>query len=371
MGDTISQRLARLRDRLAVEHLDALLVLNEENRYYLSGFSARDGQFDESAGGVIVGKAKQVIATDSRYEVQAQNEAKHFEVVRYREGLAKVLPEIVQSLGGKRLGFESARLSYYQFQKISEQLKEQIPALDFVPTEGLVEDLRVIKDAEEIAAIGEALALAESILGDILAQLSAANKTERHIAWEMEKGMKENGAEAMAFPPIVASGPNAAMPHAVPSNRLVNDGGPLLLDWGCRVNGYCSDISRTVCIGPKDETFRKVFKTVSDAQRLAIDAVKPGVSTQTVDRVAREHIEAQGFGGRFGHGLGHGVGLATHEKPHLSPLKSTPLEAGMVTTVEPGVYIPGWGGVRLENMVVVETHGARILNHLPVELDSD
>ena len=369
MEDVILQRLDRLKKRLRDEDFDALLVMTGENRHYLSGFSARDGQFDESAGAVIVADSNQLIATDSRYEVQAKNEAKHFEILRYREGLAKMLPEILQGLQVKRLGFESARLSCHQFRKIQEQLTVHSPGVTLVPTEGLIEDLRSTKDGGEIQTMAEALALAEAVLPGILLELSAARKTERQIAWVIEKAMREAGAEAMAFPPIVAFGSNAAMPHAVPSGRVIKGEGPLLFDWGCRLNGYCSDISRTICIGPPDETFRKVFQTVLEAQYMAIEAIKPGVSTQAVDRIAREHIATQGFGDSFGHGLGHGVGLATHEKPHLSPIKPSILEAGMITTVEPGVYLPGWGGVRLENMVVVEAQGARILNNLPLDFD--
>ena len=367
MDDIFSQRLDRLRETFSGADIDALLVFSDENRYYLSGFSARDGQCDESAGAVVVGPSRQLIATDSRYESQAQNETSHFDIVCYREGLAKALPEIIKSLHITRLGFESTRLPYYQFERIHEQLKSLTPTISLVPSQGLVEGLRVRKDAQETDAITESLRIAESVLSDILRQFPTT-ATEQQIAWEIEKAMRERGAEAMAFSPIVASGPNAALPHAVPSNRLISDGGPLLFDWGCRLNGYCSDISRTIWIGPPDDRFHKVFQTVLAAQQLAIEAIKPGISSQAVDKVARDHIAAQGFAGHFGHGLGHGVGLATHEKPHLSPFKPTTLEAGMVTTVEPGIYLPGWGGVRLENMVVVETDGARVMNTLPLEL---
>jgi Xaa-Pro aminopeptidase len=178
--------------------------------------------------------------------------------------------------------------------------------------------------------------------------------------------MRESGAESVAFPPIVASGPNAALPHAIPGDRPVGRGEPILFDWGARLNGYCSDISRTIVLGPPDDTFEKVYQVVQDAQSMAIEAMKPGVSTQTVDKIARDHITAKGFGDHFGHGLGHGVGLATHEKPNLSPIRPMNLEVGMVTTVEPGIYIPGWGGVRLENMVVVEPEGAVVLNSSPL-----
>ena len=178
----------------------------------------------------------------------------------------------------------------------------------------------------------------------------------------MEKGMREAGADALSFPTIVAAGTNSALPHAIPGDRVINNGEPILFDWGARLNGYCSDISRTVVLGKPDSTFEKVFQTVLDAQRLATDAIKPGISSKAVDKVARDHIETKGFGGKFGHGLGHGTGLAIHESPRLSPLKDIVLEPGMVSTVEPGVYLPDWGGVRLENMIVVRNNGAEVLN---------
>ncbi|MCP4370542.1 MAG: M24 family metallopeptidase, partial [Deltaproteobacteria bacterium] len=188
--------------------------------------------------------------------------------------------------------------------------------------------------------------------------------TERQLAWEMEKEIREAGAQALSFPTIAASGPNSALPHAIPSDRKIKAGEPILFDWGARLDSYCSDISRTVMIGAPDETFKKVFTTVLDAQQMATDAIKPGISSKAVDKIARDRIEKSGFKGKFGHGLGHGTGLAVHEHPRLSPLKKTTLETGMVFTVEPGIYIPNWGGIRLENMVVVRDDGVEVLNQI-------
>jgi Xaa-Pro aminopeptidase len=162
----------------------------------------------------------------------------------------------------------------------------------------------------------------------------------------------------------VATGTNSALPHAIPGSRKIKTGEPVLFDWGVKYNGYCSDISRTVVIGKPDSTFKKVFQTVLDAQRLAIDAVKPGISSKRVDEIARNYINAKGFKGKFGHGLGHGTGLAIHESPRLSPIKDIPLKPGMVSTIEPGIYLPDWGGVRLENMIVVRDESAEVLNQL-------
>ncbi len=365
LRETISNRLARLRTRLKDQALDTFLVLQDENRRYLSGFTAEDGQFNESAGALLITPERQILATDSRYETQAHIEAPGFEIYRYKEGLASSLPEIVRMLRTRRLAFESARLPYLQFQKFHEHLKKEAITVPLVPTENLVEDLRVTKEPQEIEAIKESLAISESVFETVVNALCDGT-TEKELAWAMEKGLRENGAESVAFPPIVASGPNAALPHAIPTDRPIGRGEPILFDWGARLNGYCSDISRTIVLGSPDDTFKKVYQVVQDAQSIAIEAIRPGVSTQAVDKIARDHIAAKGFGDHFGHGLGHGVGLATHEKPTLSPIRPMNLEVGMVTTVEPGIYIPGWGGVRLENMVVVKEDGAVVLNRHPL-----
>ena len=364
LGKTIINRLARLRTRLQDQALDTFLVLQGENRRYLSGFTGEDGQFNESAGALLITPERQILATDSRYETQARIEAHEFEIYCYTEGLASSLPEILRMLRTERLGFESARLSYLQFQKFQDHLKRDTLAASLVPTENLVEDLRMTKEPQEIEAIKESLVISESVFETIVNTLCVGT-SEKELAWAIEKGLRQSGAESVAFPPIVASGPNAALPHAIPTDRPIGQGEPILFDWGARLNGYCSDISRTIVLGSPDETFNKVSQVVQDAQSMAIEAMKPGVSTQTVDKIARDYITAKGFGDHFGHGLGHGVGLATHEKPNLSPVRPMNLEVGMVTTVEPGIYLPGWGGVRLENMVVVKEGGAVVLNRYP------
>jgi len=358
-------RLARLRAKLQHQAFDTFMVLQLENRRYLSGFTAEDAQFDESAGALLITPEQQILATDSRYETQARIEAPEFEIYRYKKGLASSLPEILSKLRTKRLGFESARLSYLQFQKFQEHLRKETLTVSLVPTENLVEELRMTKEPQEIEAIKKSLAISESVF-EIIVNTLRVGTTERELAWAIEKGLRESGAESVAFPPIVASGPNAALPHAIPTHRPIGQEEPILFDWGARLKGYCSDISRTIVLGSPDDTFKKVYQVVQDAQSIAIEAMKPGVSTQAVDKIARDHIAAEGFGDHFGHGLGHGVGLATHEKPNLSPIRPMNLKVGMVTTVEPGIYIPGWGGVRLENMVVVKGDGAVVLNHYPL-----
>ena len=363
MRPIIQNRLNRLKMSLSRENLDAVVVLVEENRRYLSSFTGEDTQFDESAGALIITDADLILATDSRYELQAKRESPQYEIVTYKDGLDKALPPILKRLGLKNLGFESVRMSYKQHSEILKELNKAALDVKLVPTENLVEDLRLIKTEPEIDAIKVALAIAESVFSDCL-PLIQPGVTEKELAWTMEKRLREAGADSLSFPTIVAAGPNSALPHAIPGSRKIKTGEPVLFDWGVKLNGYCSDISRTVVIGKPDGTFKKVFQTVLDAQRLAVDAVKPGVSSKAVDEIARNYINAKGFKGKFGHGLGHGSGLAIHESPRLSPIKDTPLEPGMVSTIEPGIYLPDWGGVRLENMIVVRDESAEVLNQL-------
>ena len=363
MEKIIKNRLMLLRQSLAEKKIDTLMVIVEENRRYLSGFTGEDTQFDESSGALFITDSKLILATDSRYELQAKNEAPLFETVCYKEGLAKELPKISEMLGINRLGFESVRLSFLQYSKIEKELNAAGMQVELVPAEDIVENLRKIKSEPEIDVLKKALSIAESVFKHIKSTIKPG-MTERQLAWAMEKEIREAGAQSLSFPTIVASGPNSALPHAIPSDRKFKAGEPILFDWGARLDGYCSDISRTVIIGTPDETFKKVFTTVHDAQRTAIDAINPGISSKAVDKIARDHIEKSGFKGKFGHGLGHGTGLAVHEVPRISPLKDIKLEQGMVFTVEPGIYIPDWGGIRLENMVVVRDNGVEVLNQI-------
>ncbi|MFH1102685.1 MAG: Xaa-Pro peptidase family protein [Pseudomonadota bacterium] len=362
-GRVYESRLKSLRKLMRQVHLDAFMVLIPENRRYLSGFIGEDTQFDESAGALLITGSTLLLATDSRYETQAAYEAPLYRIFCYKEGLAKAFPEILGILKARRIGFESIRISVRDHGRIVEEIRSKKIPVELVPIEDLVERRRLIKSKAEIDAIRSALNVAESALLSV-SGLIRPGVMETQAAWSLEKEMREAGAESLSFPVIVASGPNSALPHAIPGKRCFKSGEPILIDWGARLNGYCSDISRTVFIGKPDPVFKKMFDTVSDAQKKAIDAIRPGVSSRVIDRIARSHIEKKGFKGRFGHGLGHGVGLAIHEGPRINPLKDTPLMPGMVFTVEPGIYIPGLGGVRLENMVVVRKEGAETLNRL-------
>lgn len=344
------------------------MVLVGENRRYLSGYTAEDGQFDETAGVLLISRDKALLVTDSRYDLQATREAPLFTVIRYNKMLFQELPGILVSMGTTSLGFESVRLSCHQYRQLSDELAEKGLDIHLVPSQDLIEKHRIQKDGGEIEAIQSALSLTETVFLDFIPTLKAG-VTEKALAWELEKRLRQAGADGLSFPTIVASGPNSALPHAVPSDRPVRKNEPILFDFGVRLNGYCSDITRMVVIGEPDDRYRHIYRTVLDAQKKAIQEIRPGKSSKQVDEVARNHISAMGYGDCFGHGLGHGVGLAIHEAPRLSPLKDTLLEPGMVTTVEPGIYLADWGGIRLENMVVVTDTGVEVMNRTdPAEM---
>lgn len=365
MQSHIRNRIHNIRQTFEKANIDTLLVAISENRRYLSGFTGQDTGFDESAGVLLISGDHLVLATDSRYEIQAQQEAESFEVVCYKKGLAKELPGILEKLGTTRLGFERRRMSVAQYDMICEQLT----SVELVPVDNLCENLRECKEEAEIKAIRKSLQLAESAFSDFLENLESG-MSEARAAWEIERRMREAGAQSVSFPVIAAFSSSAALPHAIPSERLMQNSQPLLFDWGALLNGYCSDISRTIILGRADDTFNKIFTAVYDAQQKAIEAVRPGAWTKDVDAAARNHLHEKGLDQYFGHGLGHGVGLAIHEAPSLSPVaeRNVEIKENMVFTIEPGVYLPDWGGVRLENMVVVRSDGAEVLNSLDVKL---
>lgn len=364
----IESRIKNIREILAEKEIDALMVSIDENRRYLSGFTAEDHQFDESAGALLINADQLILATDSRFEIQAVNESPLFEVQIYRKGLAKELPALTDRLHIRKLGIESARISVKQFETFKKELTQSDSPVELVPVDDIVEQLRLIKTSQEIDQTRKALDLAETVYATVVRTLKPG-MTEKQIAWAMESGMREAGADGISFPVIVAAGPNSALPHAIPGDRPIAPGEPILFDWGSRLGGYTSDTSRTVILGNPDEQFLNVFNTVLEAQQLAIQALHPGASTKAVDAVARDFIASKGYGDKFGHGLGHGTGLAVHEGPRLSPLKETILKAGMLVTVEPGIYLPEWGGVRIENQVVVGPDGPIVLNRLDTTYD--
>ncbi len=354
------RRLAALRNGLTGSSPDTLWVTQPENRRYISGFRASDLQPDDSSGSLLINRKRAILITDSRYTLEAQREAVEFEVVTLEKDLVEELPGLLARLRTRKLGFEEDYLTWGRHRRLIKKLKGLSSPVRLSPTSRLVERMREVKDRQEIKAMEASADMMSMVLGRVAEGLRPGRK-EKEIALEIESLAREAGAEEMAFPPIVASGPNGALPHAVPTERRIRPKEPIVMDVGVRLKGYCCDMTRTIFLERPGPLFRKIYRTVREAQLRALEHILPGAESTRPDSVAREVIRKAGFGDYFGHSLGHGVGLATHEPPRLGPKKPVILEEGMVVTVEPGIYIPGKGGVRLEEMVVIEEKGPRIL----------
>ncbi|NLI34113.1 MAG: aminopeptidase P family protein [Deltaproteobacteria bacterium] len=361
ISDSVNKRLYRFRELMDREKIDTFLVTVPENRFYLSGFEADDLQLTESSGALLVSPSSQFLLTDFRYREEAEEQAPGYEIHIYSDGMPQVLKDLFLSLGTERLGVEGHFLTWVRFQEVEKALRESRPSGQMVATDGLVEELRVIKEPGEIELIRQSLNLTEEALVSVWEDLTIGRR-ERDVAWAIESFIRQSGGEDVSFPPIVASGPNAALPHAVPSDRRIEAGEPVILDLGSRLHHYCSDMTRTWIAGTPSDWLREIYRVVREAQLAAQDAVRSGVESVDVDAAARALITKAGYGERFGHGLGHGVGLAVHEKPGLRRVKGMVLQENMVVTVEPGIYLPGYGGVRLENMVRVTATGCEVLN---------
>lgn len=354
------ERVSALRDKLADMAPDTIWVTQPENRRYLSRFRAVDTQLTESSGSLVINETDALLVTDSRYTTEAEKEAVDFEVVIHQKGLVEGFPGILEHLGTKILGFEEDFVTWGLHKELSKKLKKLSPPVRLTPLKGVVDKMREIKERAEIKAIEASADLMCQILAEVIESLEPG-RTEKEVAWQIEGLAREGGAEDLAFPPIVASGPNGALPHAVPTERKLRLKEPIILDVGVKVDGYCCDMTRTIFLGTPGPKFKRIYRTVREAQLSALKEVSHGTETTLPDSIARQLIGDAGFGDYFGHALGHGVGLATHEGPRLGPQRPVELKKGMVVTVEPGIYIPGKGGVRLEEMVAIEKNGPRIL----------
>jgi Xaa-Pro aminopeptidase len=353
-------RLKTLRENLADIAPDTAWIIQPQNRRYLSGFKADDAQLTESSGSLLINEATQILITDSRYTTEAQKEAPDFEVATLKKSLQESLPDQIVGLGTNKLGFEENHLTFGLHRLLNNKLRKLTPPVRLTPLKGLVETMREVKDQSEIKAMEASGSLMSEILGQVIESLEPG-MTEIEVASQIENMARDAGAEGLAFPSIVASGPNGALPHAVPTTRKIRSGDPVVLDVGVRLDGYCSDMTRTIFLARPRTKFRQIYKIVRQAQLSALQEIRPGIKSSVPDAIAREIIKDAGYGEYFGHALGHGVGLATHETPRVGPRDPVELKQGMVVTVEPGIYIPGEGGVRLEEMVVIEKNGPRIL----------
>ncbi len=354
-------RREKLRQSMARKNLDALLISNDKNRFYLSGFELHDPQFDESAGRLIITRdGKDWLATDSRYKEAAKKLWPEDRTLIYGGDVARDIAALLQKLGA-RIGIEARATSLY----FGACLQNEGRGISLEPADGLVEELRRIKEPCEIAALEHSFLLNHKLMHWVENEIAAGHmggSAEQDFSWQIEKFFRENGAQDLAFANIVATGRNAAQPHAVPGTDVISSGAPLLIDVGCRAMDYCSDQTRTFWIGEKPApVFARTLALVREAQENAMKIMRPGVPCAKVYAQALEVFKNAGVEKAFNHGLGHGVGLQTHEEPSLSPRSTQALEAGMTVTVEPGLYFPDWGGVRWEYTVLVEENGVRIL----------
>ena len=371
------RRLARTREAIAQAGLDGLLIASQYNRRYLTGFTAHDGDITESSGWVLVtpNTFGLVAGTFQLSGVEDEIVPSGVQVLSTDKALPwSVVADAVKADGVRRLGFEKDWLSYDRYARVRDALNQTVGAdAELLPADDLVVMVRAIKDAAEIATMRRAADVADDAFEQLLTEIKVG-MTEREIASLLEQHMVELGASGVSFPTIVACGPGGAQPHAVPTDRPVRAGEPLLIDFGCRVDGYCSDTTRTFCIGEPDPKLVELYNIVRRAQDAGFKALADGVRRgRDVDAAARAVIEEAGYGEQYFHSLGHGVGLAIHELPVTAKLRiQTPeadaemakreqLEPDTVITNEPGIYIPGWGGVRLEDMVLVGDDGFEIM----------
>jgi Xaa-Pro aminopeptidase len=353
----VAARTDRLLERLADAGVDMMLVTNLVNVRYLTGYSGTNGL-------ALVGRDTRLFITDFRYVEQASEEVDpSFERRRAPQDLLEAIPEELPS-GSLKLGFEDSHISVRTHARLRDLLDD---AVELGPVSGAVERLRAIKDPEEVERVRAACRLADAALEQLLAD-GLVGRTEREVALALESTMREMGAKRPSFDTIVAAGPHGALPHAQPRDVVIQPGQLVVIDWGAEVDGYCSDCTRTVATGELDDHAREVYALVRSAQLAGLEGVAPGRGGREVDAVARAVIDDAGHGEHYGHGLGHGVGLEVHEAPRLSQRSEDTLEPGHIVSVEPGVYLPGDLGVRIEDLVVVTERGCEILTSIPKDL---
>jgi Xaa-Pro aminopeptidase len=352
-------RIERLRERLEEENLDSLLISNPENRRYLSGFVG-------TAGWLFITRNACVLATDFRYTEQASLQAPGFRVDRIT-GKLDWMPKLAAEFGATSVGFEADHLTVSTLERMKQAFAEarDVPqGIQLKPTQGMTLALRARKDAQEIELLQRAITIADEAFAEVERKLSPG-MLEEEVAWEIEKAVRGRGAESISFDTIVASGANAARPHHRAGKDRITEGCTIVIDMGARYQGYCSDLTRTVILGNPDRMTRGIYDIVHTAQQAAIEMVRSGMTGAECDAIARRVIAEAGHGDAFGHSLGHGVGLEVHESPGVGATSQGKLEDGMVFTIEPGIYISGWGGVRIEDVVVLENGRARVLSHAP------
>ena len=348
-------KLQKLQKRLEELGLDGMLITSNFNRRFMTGFTG-------TAGAVLITVDKALFITDFRYTEQAAKQCEGFEVVKQKGTIAAEVAELAKNLGVKKLGFEEDHVAFSMFKVFEKEVQAEL-----VPVSGEIEKLRLIKNGTEIKILKEAAKIADAAFTHIL-DFIRPGKTELQVSNELEFFMRSLGATSSSFDIIVASGYRSALPHGVASDKVIETGDFVTLDFGAYYEGYVSDITRTIAVGQPTDKLKEIYNIVLEAQLRGVNGIKPGLTGKQADALTRDYITEKGYGEYFGHSTGHGIGLEVHEGPGLSVKSDVVLEPGMVVTVEPGIYIPGLGGVRIEDdIIITEEHNER-LTHSSNEL---
>ncbi|PKG25693.1 M24 family metallopeptidase [Niallia nealsonii] len=349
------EKLQKLREALIKENADGMLITSNYNRRYISNFTG-------TSGVVLISGEEAKFITDFRYMEQAAEQCKGFEIVQHTGPIYKEVAVQAEKLGIKRLAFEQDYMTFTDYRIYEGAIKGEL-----VPVSGLIEKLRLIKSPQEIKILKEAAKIADAAFTHIL-DFIKVGKTELEVSNELEFFMRKAGATSSSFDTIVASGKRSALPHGVATNKVIEDGDFVTLDYGAYYNGYVSDITRTIAVGNPDEKLKEIYEIVLQAQLKGMNGIKPGLTGIQADALTRDYITEHGYGDNFGHSTGHGIGLEVHEGPGLSAKSEIILAPGMVVTVEPGIYVPGLGGVRIEDDTLITDVHNEALTHSTKEL---
>ncbi|MGL4644017.1 MAG: M24 family metallopeptidase [Vagococcus fluvialis] len=348
-------RVNNLREQMKSEGISSFLITSPYNLRYLTGFTGTTGL-------ALIGLEEAFFITDFRYTEQAAKQCVGFEIVKNVGPILEVVADLVESKNIENLGFEESFVSFKQYVELEGLLE-----VDLIPVSGMVEELREVKDEEEIAIVEKACEIADKAFSHILTYIKPG-MTEIQVANELDFYMRSLGASSVSFETIVASGLRSAMPHGVASEKIIEQGDMITIDFGCYYNGYVSDMTRTISLGEPSDKLREIYNIVKEAQQKVLDVAKPGMTGVELDAVARDYIASKGYGEAFGHSTGHGIGLEIHEGPNVSKLAEKAFVPGNIITNEPGIYLPGIGGVRIEDDMLVTENGIKRLTHSEKEL---
>ena len=344
-------RINSIRKSLSKSDIDTALISSKDNIRYYSGFTG-------TLAFLLFTEHKSIIVTDSRYTVRAQEESPDYEIYQLKSG-DNWIKNSTDQIKSKVIGFEGNFVSFNMLNQLKERANKDLIWKDY--SEQISKE-RVIKSKSEVEKIEAAISISDRAFNAVSKEIEVG-MTEKEIAWEIEKEMRILGAESISFDTIVASGLNGSKPHHSPTNKQISNGEAITIDMGAKLNGYCSDLTRTIFIGKPDEKFKKIYNIVLRSQLISIETAKDGMTGEEIDKISRDIISEEGFGEYFGHSLGHGVGLEIHENPGVGPNSKNEITPGMVYTIEPGIYIDGWGGIRIEDMVLMTDNGNKLLSH--------